>query len=103
MLSPQGRFLQTRDYNIVKTVGTRYQLIYAGVVELVDSMDLGSIALMVCGFESRRPHHVGASFISLAPTFCPTKNRQHPFDAACLQIIHVAGHGTQCELIPELR
>ena len=32
-------------------------------------MDLGSIAFTVCGFESRRPHHVGASCISLAPTF----------------------------------
>lgn len=29
---------------------------YAGVVELVDSMDLGSITLVVCGFEPRRPH-----------------------------------------------
>ena len=29
---------------------------YAGVVELVDSTDLGSVASVVCGFESRRPH-----------------------------------------------
>ena len=31
-------------------------LMFAGVVDLADSMDLGSITLMVCGFESRRPH-----------------------------------------------
>ena len=31
---------------------------YAGVVELVDSTDLGSVASVVCGFESRRPHHI---------------------------------------------
>ena len=36
--------------------GMKPPLIYAGVVELVDSMDLGSITLVVCGFESRRPH-----------------------------------------------
>ena len=42
---------------------------YAGVVELVDSTDLGSVTSVVCGFESRRPHHVGASVVSLAPTF----------------------------------
>ncbi len=37
-------------------------VIYAGVVELVDSMDLGSITLVVCGFESRRPHHAERSY-----------------------------------------
>ena len=32
-------------------------LISAGVVELADSADLGSVTSVVCGFESRRPHH----------------------------------------------
>mgnify|MGYP000189284508 CR=1 FL=1 len=31
-------------------------IISAGMVELADTMDLGSITLVVCGFESRRPH-----------------------------------------------
>ena len=31
---------------------------YAGVVELADSTDLGSVTSVVCGFESRRPHHI---------------------------------------------
>ena len=30
---------------------------HAGVVELADSTDLGSVTFMVCGFDSRRPHH----------------------------------------------
>lgn len=29
---------------------------HAGVVELADSTDLGSVTFMVCGFDSRRPH-----------------------------------------------
>ena len=33
-----------------------YKTEYAGVVELVDSTDLGSVTSVVCGFESRRPH-----------------------------------------------
>ena len=39
-----------------KTAGVKHWLIYAGVVELVDSTDLGSVTSVVCGFESRRPH-----------------------------------------------
>lgn len=35
---------------------------YAGVVELVDSTDLGSVTSVVCGFESRRPHHDECSY-----------------------------------------
>ena len=34
---------------IIKTAGAQYRLIYAGVVELVDSMDLGSIANRCAG------------------------------------------------------
>ena len=32
---------------------------HAGVVELADSTDLGSVTFMVCGFDSRRPHQKG--------------------------------------------
>ena len=35
---------------------------YAGVVELADSTDLGSVTSVVCGFKSRRPHHLCHSF-----------------------------------------
>ena len=31
---------------------------HAGVVELADSTDLGSVTFMVCGFDSRRPHQI---------------------------------------------
>ena len=50
--------------------------ISAGVVELVDSMDLGSITSVVCGFESRRPHQTNRRkrlFAEKARVFKPFK------------------------------
>ena len=38
------------------------------MAELADALDLGSSG-RPCGFESHYPYHVGASFVSLAPTF----------------------------------
>ena len=58
-----------RAFRLPSPDNSRGKIKYAGVVELVDSMDLGSITFVVCGFESRRPHHVGASYVSLAPTY----------------------------------
>ena len=40
---------------------------YAGVVELVDSTDLGSVTSVVCGFESRRPHQLRNSLLGTNP------------------------------------
>ena len=45
-----------------------FNFIFAGMMELADMQDLGSCALAL-GFKSPCPHHVGASSISLAPTF----------------------------------
>ena len=65
---------------------------YAGVVELVDSTDLGSVASVVCGFESRRPHqdvlmkdatqktpHESAVFLHLYRLFSGGKVRKNAF------------------------
>ena len=50
-----------------KTASVKHWLISAGVVELVDSTDLGSVTSVVCGFESRRPHQglFGALLLAL--------------------------------------
>ena len=42
--------------DVIKCRGQFY-MEYAGVVELVDSVDLGSSA-KACRFESCRPHHI---------------------------------------------
>jgi hypothetical protein len=33
----------------------------AGVAELADALDLGSSALVACGFDSHLPHHAGVA------------------------------------------
>ena len=53
--------------------------------------DLGSVTSVVCGFESRRPHHVGASVVSLAPTFLAKVSVTHSCSSFSPQISDAAG------------
>ena len=50
---------------------------YAPVTELADVRDLGS-RVSAWGFESLQAHHVGASFVSLAPTFFKSQSALTP-------------------------
>ena len=47
------------------------------MVELADTLDLGSNG-RPCRFESCCPHHVGASFVSLAPIFFKSQSALTP-------------------------
>ena len=58
-----------RAFRLLSPDNSRGKIKYAGVVELVDSMDLGSITFVVCGFESRRPHHNSAGATGGLPVF----------------------------------
>ena len=57
---------------------------YAPVVELADTMDLGSIA-RACRFKSCRAHQLVASVISLATSFFIKKLIVHSFCCSSLQ------------------
>ena len=46
------------------------------MAELADAQDLGSCG-QPCGFDPHYPYHVGASFVSLAPTFLQKSERTH--------------------------
>ena len=72
----------------------RYALEYAGMAELADAQDLGSCG-QPCGFDPHYPYHVGASFVSLAPTFLQTSERAHAA-APPFQIITAA---LGCDLV----
>lgn len=66
-----------------KTVAVFLPLISAGVVELADSTDLGSVTPVVCGFKSRRPHQKEDGLL------CKPSSFWHKFAAqiACLRQI----------------
>lgn len=47
------------------------------MVKLANTLVLGASA-SACGFDSHYPHHVGASFASLAPIFCKNQSALKP-------------------------
>ena len=91
------RYAPPRFPHRVKTEGNEIATgnpvahIFAGVVELVDSTDLGSVTSVVCGFESRRPHQsniirTGSSLWEMGSDylFISGSLKTHPSRTACL-------------------